>query len=643
MVRNYKRKTTRGNIPLDVHDRAVQAVLDGGKVAVVAKDFDIPRVTLIRNVMKRRNNVGTIGYEAVRINKMILSSQMEVELADHLKLLANMFHGLTLMKCRELAYEFAIQNDAQIPESWTRNKKAGQEWCKSFRVRQRLSIRSPEATSFARATAFNKPNVGKFFDNLASVIDKHDFEPHQILNMDETGVTTVQTPKAVIAATGQKQVGSITSAERGSLVTLIYSMSASGNLVPPMFVFPRVNFRDHMMNGAPPSSVGRATASGWSNEDIFIDYLHHFIAHVKCSPTNKVLLILDNHDSHATLEAVDLAKSNGIVLLTLPPHTSHRLQPLDVAVFGPFKTCFNHAMDGFLRSNPGRTVTIYEVAILVCSAQLKAMTPTNAIAGFRSTGICPYDRDIFSDCDFLPAQTTDQPMDVEQNEEEECEAPIDLVVEKASTSKEGTAYVSPAMIHPVPKAQPRKKRAGGRKKGSTKILTDTPVRNMIASESQVRAEKKVKKACMPKKTYKKKLFTKAVRGKSDSESDADPDECLLASESEYSDDDMTEVMEGDFLVVKVDGKKSSSNYLIRIDVVDVAGLKDVHEGFFLKKMSGDIDADTAIFAADEEDCGRIQKGDILAKLMVPEVKGGSARCCALLVFKCKLSRWNLRY
>ena len=47
MVRTYKRKTERGNIPPDVHDRAVQAVLDGGKVQTVAKDFNISRVTLI--------------------------------------------------------------------------------------------------------------------------------------------------------------------------------------------------------------------------------------------------------------------------------------------------------------------------------------------------------------------------------------------------------------------------------------------------------------------------------------------------------------------------------------------------------------------------------------------------------------------
>ena len=128
------------------------------------------------------------------------------------------------------------------------------------------------------------------------------------------------------------------------------------------------------------------------NEVLFLEYLKHFINHVRCSHTNKVLLILDNHNSHITLQAIDLAKENGIVMLTIPPHTSHRLQPLDRSVFGPFKTAFNRAMDGWLRSNPGRRVTIYEIPHLVNEAHMAAMTPANAISGFRNTGIYPYNR-----------------------------------------------------------------------------------------------------------------------------------------------------------------------------------------------------------------------------------------------------------
>ena len=50
-----------------------------------------------------------------------------------------------------------------------------------------------------------------------------------------------------------------------------------------------------------------------------------------------VLIIFDNHESHISIDSINLAKGNGIVLLIFPPHTSHKLQPLDRTVYGPFK------------------------------------------------------------------------------------------------------------------------------------------------------------------------------------------------------------------------------------------------------------------------------------------------------------------
>jgi hypothetical protein len=96
----------------------------------------------------------------------------------------------------------------------------------------------------------------------------------------------------------------------------------------------------NMMKGGPNGYLGMAHVSGWSNSSIFVEYLKHFIQHVKPSNNNKVLLIFYNHESHCSAD-VTLAKENGIILLTIPTHTSHQLQPLDRSVFGPYKTYYN--------------------------------------------------------------------------------------------------------------------------------------------------------------------------------------------------------------------------------------------------------------------------------------------------------------
>jgi len=58
------------------------------------------------------------------------------------------------------------------------------------------------------------------------------------------------------------------------------------------------------------------------------------------SITNRHMLILDGHGSHVTLEVIEQVQEFGLDMITLPLHTSHALQPLDVACFKPFKITF---------------------------------------------------------------------------------------------------------------------------------------------------------------------------------------------------------------------------------------------------------------------------------------------------------------
>lgn len=115
-----------------------------------------------------------------------------------------MYFGLTTRQVRALAFDFAIKLEIKLlPKSWERPQMAGMDWMRGFLQRNtNLSIRKPQATSMARATAFNRFNVNSFFGKLKDLYDKYHFPAQNVYNMDETGVTTVQVPDRVVARKG---------------------------------------------------------------------------------------------------------------------------------------------------------------------------------------------------------------------------------------------------------------------------------------------------------------------------------------------------------------------------------------------------------------------------------------------------------
>lgn len=142
-----------------------------------------------------------------------------------------------------------------------------------------------------------------------------------------------------------KQIGRVTSAERGTLVTLAMAVSATGRSLPPFFIFPRKNFKEYFLNGGPPGCTGEANQTGWMNAEHFIKFLQFFQSHVRASVDAPALLIFDNHESHLSIAGLDYCKANGIIVLSLPPHCSHKMQPLDRTVYGPLKKCIHAQCD----------------------------------------------------------------------------------------------------------------------------------------------------------------------------------------------------------------------------------------------------------------------------------------------------------
>lgn len=408
MSSKRKRTSNRSLCPQEIIEIARKRIADGESKRSVAKELGMAESTL-RLRLNRSHSVTSLGrYDTT------FSKEVENEFCEYLKKLDDMFFGMTAKDLRIVAFEYAEKNNISHrfnPES----KMAGKEWLRGFMKRHPdISLRRPTSTSIARAMGFNMPQCERFFINLTVLMDKYNFTPNNIYNMDETGISTVpNNPPKVITTKGKRAVNKISSAERGTNVTVVSAMSATGHFVPPAFIFRRKRMKAELLDGSPPGSIAMVSDTSYINANLFLVWLSHFKDHTKPTKEKPVLLILDNHASHTTIGAIDYYRENNIIALTLPPHSSHKLQPLDRGFHVALKRFYSNECEKWLRNNPGRTITVFQMCKIFTPSFLKAATPACAAESFKTTGIWPYNPDVFSEADFLASSVTER-----ENEDE---------------------------------------------------------------------------------------------------------------------------------------------------------------------------------------------------------------------------------
>lgn len=117
------------------------------------------------------------------------------------------YYGLTRMDIRKMAFQLALKNNI---ENTFRNEVAGREWLDHFLRRHKdvLSLRRAIGTSYARAQGVNREAVKNLFDILGTEMTKANYPPDRIYNVDETGLTIVQSKiPQVVGKKRKKQIG----------------------------------------------------------------------------------------------------------------------------------------------------------------------------------------------------------------------------------------------------------------------------------------------------------------------------------------------------------------------------------------------------------------------------------------------------
>ena len=360
-------------------DKAITAAERGTSVRKAAEMFGVPRSTLHDHIS------GKVELYAKQGPKPYLTTEEEEELANFLLRCARIGYPHTRQQVIGLVQEVVNSKDMEVvvTNGW---------WERFLQRHSYLTLRTAVPLSYVRAMASDRDSLERYYDLLEETLRSNEIfdDPTRIFNCDETGMPLNPKPLKVVSEVGNKNPCNVTGNLR-SQITVLACTSAAGYPLPPFIIFDCKTLTKELTKGEVPGASYGLSNKGWMDGELFKDwFVGHFLSYApSCRP---LLLLLDGHSSHFCPEVIRTAAAEGTIVFALPPHTTHLSQPLDKGAFAPLKIEWRKAVQNFIFKNPGRQITRYDFSALFAKAWSNAMTLPNIVAGFRVTGVYPFNR-----------------------------------------------------------------------------------------------------------------------------------------------------------------------------------------------------------------------------------------------------------
>lgn len=353
--------------------RALNAITNGTSQKKAGLEFGVPRSTL-QNRMK-----GHISRQEAHIPQQRLSTVQEERLVTWVLTQESLGLAPTHSQIRAFAGRILQVRGDVIP--------LGRRWMTGFlrrnpilKTKKQLSIDS------GRVNGTTTEIIKKWWSKLTLPAIKA-IKPENRYNMDEAGIIEGIGDNGLVVGSVHKRFIQKKYPGSKAWTSFIECISATGRSLHPLVIFKGKSVQQQWFKTTLKEFKGwefTSTENGWITDDTALEWLQKvFIPQTApLDPSEVRLLVLDGHGSHTTTEFMWECFSNNIQLLFLPPHTSHVLQPLDLAVFSPLKTSYRKQV-GFLNLLTDST-PIGKRNFLRCyyKARIDALTARNIRSGW---------------------------------------------------------------------------------------------------------------------------------------------------------------------------------------------------------------------------------------------------------------------
>lgn len=372
-------------------------------IRATARAFSLPRSTLSRYLN------GGITRATSHVSEQYLSLAEEKILVKYILRLDSLGNPISPVFTRKLAFEIRVSR-LKLSTSTIPPPFPGVHFTDRLRRRyptiKGAYTRQLEA---GRVVGTSYTVIASYSNALSTLFLEAFYLPDDIYNFDESGFSLGTSISTRVLTNSKKRTPRKKVPGRQEWVTAIEGISATGRALPPLLIYTG----EYTNTGWIPAFIPQdwrfsSTTKGWTSDSIGYEWLTTiFEPETKPSTSRRRLLLTDGHSSHLTARFIAFCLDNAIDLVVLPPHSSHILQLLDVAIFGPLKTYLSRETDRLSRFDPGR-ISKVDWTTAYSIAREEAFRSSSILSGIRKTGIFPFSPiTILSTLEMPPSSSTE--------------------------------------------------------------------------------------------------------------------------------------------------------------------------------------------------------------------------------------------
>lgn len=267
------------------------------------------------------------------------------------------------------------------------------EWVNDFMTRHNLVYRTP---SFIKKEALmvTKSKITTFFNetlhglrNFPEMLKN----PSSVINMDETLIHFDYNKNFACPVEAEQAFSTVEKSK--DFATICYCFNAAGHLLPSQIIL-KNEFKSNEEVKKRCEEKGffvSFTKNGYQAKRCFDEYVKFLVQHLALPS----IIFIDNDPTHCNLELVGWCKEKNVFLKFLPPETTSKMQPCDVAIFRSIKASYRKAYFEWRKTNKSK-LSIFEFLDII--EEVNCQIPTSIVQkGFQKAGIYPFNIDAVID------------------------------------------------------------------------------------------------------------------------------------------------------------------------------------------------------------------------------------------------------